>query len=113
MRHIFKHCLLEYILDILVLVRSNLLFAPLNTISLLPTFSMHRHHVPTKRLLILLLLLGRAVLANYNGVVTFIRLKSKLLQRLEVFFGQFANFSAEHSLGCGSGIDTTGLDGNY
>lgn len=46
-------------------------------------------------------------------MITFIRLKGELLQRLEVLFLQFANLSAEHSLGCGSGINTAGLDGNY
>ena len=63
--------------------------------------------------MILLLLFGRAVLTNYNGMVTFVRLKGKLFQRFEVLLLQFANLSAEYGLGSGSGIDTTGLDGNY
>lgn len=98
-------------MDILVLNPCELAFCPaqyhISLADIISSFLLNIH------LLILLLLLGRAVLTDYDGVVTFIRLKSKLLQRLEVLFLQFANFSAEHSLRCGSGIDTTGLDGNY
>ena len=68
--------------------------------------------IPTAYRIAHLLLLARAVLRNHHGVVSLVWLQRQLFQRLKVFFLQLADLSSEYSFGCGSGIDTTGLNGN-
>lgn len=47
-----------------------------------------------------------------HGVVTLERLEGKLLFGLDTHLSQLGDFLCEDSLGCGSRIDTVGLDGN-
>jgi hypothetical protein len=47
-----------------------------------------------------------------HGVVTLEGLKSQLLLGLDAHLPQFRDFLSEDGLGCGSRVDTVGLDGD-
>lgn len=77
-----------------------------------PEVQVYAHASLTKQQDHITTLFGALIDTNDHGVVTLEGLKSQLLLGLDAHLPQLGNFLGEDSLGCGSRVDTVGLDGD-